>query len=128
MKNNSLSGFSLIEVLVSLLLLAILFLGLEGGEIYALRESRNAWIVSIAVRQLENMTERLSVSNDVDNQLVHWNEENAHVLPQGRGTVTGQSPIYVISIYWGESNNQNPCQENHLGMSGCLQEKITMRS
>ncbi len=124
MKNNSLSGFSLIEVLVSLLLLAILFLGLEEGEIYALRESRNAWIVSVAVRQLENITERLSVSSEV----TRWNEENAHVLPQGRGTVTGQFPIYVISIYWGESNNKNTCQENHLGMSGCLQEKITVRS
>ncbi len=123
------SGFSLIEVLVSLLLLSLMLLGFDAMEIYALKQSRVAFYYSAAEQQLNNMRERLlsmSAQHDVETQLAAWNEENKTVLPQGFGSVQGEFPHYITTIFWGKMPHR--CGEIKVGESGCLKEKVQLES
>jgi hypothetical protein len=123
MKNKSLQGMSLIEILVSLFLLSLIQLGAVEMQCLALREDYDAWIFMIATVQLNNITERLHTDFLLDNQIKQWNQENEKVLPQGIGKVTGDYPEYTVTLYWG--NPRLPyCKENQLATIGCLQEKI----
>jgi hypothetical protein len=127
MTPHFLAGFSLMEVLISLLLLSFILLGFDATEVVALRTIRAAYYFDIANHQLNNMVERLYLINndsDVLQQVAIWNAENKIVLPQGMGEVTGHFPVLTVTIYWGEMIH--PCQENQFGNSGCLTENITL--
>jgi Tfp pilus assembly protein PilV len=120
-------GFSLIEVLVSLLLLSFILLGFEAAEIYSLRAIRAAEYFNSATIQINNMSERLQIvaeQGSLLTQVAAWNSENNQVLPQGRGEVEGVYPMYRISIFWGDVSGH--CEQNQLGNSGCISRKISM--
>jgi len=117
----TLSGFSLLEVLISLVLLSFILLGFDATEIYSMRASRAAYYFDVANQQVSNMTERLiMVANDADlsSQIAIWNTENKIVLPQGKGQVIGHYPDFTIIVYWG--NNSSFCTHNQLGNIGCI--------
>jgi Tfp pilus assembly protein PilV len=115
------AGFSLIEVLVSFFLLSLMLLGLDAMQITALRQAKTACYFSVATQQLNVMAERLDVLKDSDptEQLTRWNQQNQTVLPQGRGTLSGNYPQFLLSIFWGDKNIQK-CNQNKIGQSGCL--------
>lgn len=115
-------GFSLIEILVSLILLSLLLLGTEAVQYIALRDTKTAYYVSVAHTQLNNMAERIKVStkNDLDEQFIYWNKQNKAVLPQGRGTITRDGSICVLSLFWGSTKNVDECYQNKIGPHGCL--------
>lgn len=118
-------GFSLIEVMVSLLLLSMSLLGLDAMQFYALQRAQHVYYYHQAMNQLMNMTERLAVlKNDeaIVDEVPHWNEENNQVLPNGRGEVQGSFPRYTLIIFWGKSAMN--CAENKIGATGCLRENI----
>lgn len=124
---TTISGFSFIEVLVSLLILSMMLLGLDASEYFAVRENRNAYFFSIATLQLQSMVERLKTlgtATGLDNQILIWNNQNQTVLPQGRGYISGQFPTYTITLFWGNENGSAICEENHGDFSGCLHEQI----
>jgi prepilin-type N-terminal cleavage/methylation domain-containing protein len=119
------AGFSLIEVLVSLLLLAFILLGFDATELFSVRAIRAAYYFEVATTQLNNMVERLQIAapvNAVEQAELIWNSENKVVLPQGRGQVAGEYPDYQLTIYWGQP--QQSCKQNQLGSSGCLSINI----
>lgn len=124
MKNKN-KGFSLVEILISMLLLSLILLGLDGMQIHALQQSRIACISSIAANQLHAMAERLRACSmdEIEDQILIWNQQNNLVLPGGRGKVEGQYPSYTLIIFWGEHKN-NECKKNQIGQSGCLIKKI----
>lgn len=96
-------GFSLIEVLISLLLLSLILLGFDAAEIYSLRKTCEAYHISVAVNQLSAMSERLrALGNNagLEQQIFLWNEENQQLLPNGRGIVSLSSEI---KITWGKN-------------------------
>jgi Tfp pilus assembly protein PilV len=120
----SLLGFSLIEVLISLLLLSFILLGFDATEMYSVRAIRAAYYFDVATNQLNNMYERLRMlgaDDDVSSQIIMWNKENQIVLPQGRGQVLGHFPDYTIIVYWG---NIPMCTHNQLGNSGCINQHL----
>jgi len=93
-------------------------------EIVAVQENRTAYFSNIAIHQLQNMMERLHALADLDGlseQIKEWNEQNAKVLPKGRGEVVGEFPEYTLTILWGE---QAVCETNKIGQSGCLKIKF----
>jgi Tfp pilus assembly protein PilV len=127
MSPQYLAGFSLLEVLISLLLLSFVLFGFDATEVYSLRTIRAAYYFDMANNQLNNMVERLYlINNDSDSlqQVAIWNMQNKTVLPEGLGQVTGHFPVYKITVYWGKKIS--PCQQNQLGTSGCLTETITI--
>lgn len=123
--NLSKLGTSLIEVMISLLLLSIFLFGLDATQITALSHTKAAYFFSVAVQQVKQMGERLIAckKNHCDQQITLWNQQNAEVLPQGRGKVSGSYPDYLITLFWGNKKRE-VCQQNKIGKEGCLQLKI----
>ncbi len=121
------NGFSLIEALISLFLIALLLFGLDAAQLYSLKEARNAYFASVALNQINNGIERLIALNThegLDEQIAVWNTENQNVLPAGFGTITGQYPNYIITVYWGSHDHH--CQKQQLGASGCLRKRMIL--
>jgi prepilin-type N-terminal cleavage/methylation domain-containing protein len=123
----ALSGFSLIEVLVSLLLISFILLGFNSTEVSSMSAIRDAYQFNLANHQLNNITERLRILKQypgIEQQVAEWNTENQMILPQGKGEVEGHFPEYTISIRWGEQ--ELPCQQNQLTQGGCLTRHISL--
>ncbi len=126
-KKNSPLGFSLIEVLISLLLLSIVLFGLDAEQFYSLKEVKNAYFFSIAANQMNNAVERLSVLREqagLESQILSWNAENQTALPQGWGTITGHFPEYVVTLSWGDATHA--CVKQQIGRTGCLRQTIQL--
>jgi hypothetical protein len=124
---HRLAGFSLIEVLISLLLLSFILLGFDATEIYSARMIRATYYFNVASHQLNNITERLHMLEndmDIDENVAAWNAENQIVLPQGIGEVAGYYPNYIITIYWGKKTSS--CEQNQQGNSGCIKSHIIL--
>lgn len=118
-------GFSLIEVLISLLILSFILLGFDVMQIHALRQNRESYYLSIAENQLISMIEQLRVlGEDNKKQITNWISENQRVLPEGRGNVKGQYPNYIVTLFWGEKTNLETCKELPLGKLHCLTETV----
>lgn len=116
-------GFSLVEILISLLILSLILLGFDCMQIYALRENRNAYYFSVAENQLISFTNRLRVRNSRDeltDQVTRWNEQNHTLLPYGKGYVTGVFPFYTTTLFWGDKTNKRICKDLPIGQLKCL--------
>jgi prepilin-type N-terminal cleavage/methylation domain-containing protein len=106
MRLNLVAGFSLIEVLVSLLLLSIILLNFDAIEIYALHSLQDTYYFNVAAGQLNNMAERLRALGKyqgVDQQIEIWNNQNQQLLPKSKGIIEGKYPVYHLTLYWGEN-------------------------
>src|SRR5205809_775092 len=98
-------GFSLIEVLISILLLSIALIGIDALELNSLRISRETYYLSVATNQMQSIADRLKVfsnNNVLQSEIDDWNRENKNILPQGRGQVSGIFPFYQIAVFWGD--------------------------
>jgi len=114
-------GASLIEVVISLLLLAMILLEFDATQIISLREARVEHYYSVATQQLDVMSERLLMTkgNNLNVLISSWNTQNQEVLPLGVGVVSGNYPDYKVSIFWGNRHRQD-CINNIIGLDGCL--------
>jgi prepilin-type N-terminal cleavage/methylation domain-containing protein len=120
-------GFSLIEVLISLLLLSCIFIGFDVFCTHSVKGMRHVFYFIQAVNQIASMEERLrALDNHVglNEQISAWNRENAIVLPKGIGEVTGIYPKYTLMIYWG--NPPSECNNIMIGDSGCITDNFTI--
>jgi len=122
-----LRGFTLIEVLISLILLSLLLLGFDAMEIDSLRSTRAAYYFYLATQQLIAMTDRLralGANQSLNEQVAIWNLQNQDLLPAGRGTVSGSYPSYILAVYWGKFLQE--CKQIKLGQSGCVQQRLQL--
>ncbi len=120
-------GFTLLEVLISLFLMSLILCELDAAQIYSIREGRNAYLFSTAINQINNASERLAAlktHEGWDQEYMIWNRENEALLPSGFGTVNGDFPNYIITIYWGKISHH--CEKTQIGPSGCLMKKIQL--
>jgi Tfp pilus assembly protein PilV len=116
---------SFIELLVSLVLLSIIMLCTDGAEVAAMRQTKAVFYAATAKRQINNLSSRLVVTNGEGEleQIKLWNEENAAVLPQGKGIVSGVYPDYDITLSWG---GEQQCDHTHIQPRGCLRTSIQL--
>lgn len=114
------NGSSLIELLISLLLLAILLLGVDALQINSMRAASENYYFAVAQQQMSIIHERLSMLNhdEINIFISTWNDQNQKVLPGGRGIVRAK-PDRGVSIYWGKGDEQN-CKTGSRS-EGCLQ-------
>jgi|SRR6185312_2312438 len=120
-------GFSLIEVLISLLLLSIVLFGLDAEQIYSIKTVQNAYFFSIGANQMNNAVERLIALRahaGLDEQIMDWNKENAALLPDGFGAIIGSFPEYIVTLSWG--NTSHHCVKQQIGKIGCLRQTIQL--
>lgn len=120
------SGFSFLEVMVSLLILSFILLGLDAMEVVANQANRNAYYLSVAVLQLDFIVARLRLNTDAEAQLLVWNQQNALLLPAGIGYISGVYPSYHISLFWGEKTQRSECNSILLGKVNCLCRDVSL--
>ncbi|NNM59072.1 MAG: type IV pilus modification protein PilV [Legionellales bacterium] len=122
-------GFSLLEVLVAVVVLAIGLLSLAALQISGIRYLSAANMDYQAMLQAVDMAERMranpdgvaggaysnvsgtgsnpncissycSASQMAQTDIYQWNTLNAQLLPSGAGTVTVNGNLYTITITW----------------------------
>ena len=144
-------GSSLLEVLISIVVLSIGLLGIASLQANALRYNHSAELRTTASYQAYNMLDRIRANrtgakaNAYDNlsglpalpscitctstqiatkDLSEWNTENNNLLPSGQGTVTRSNYVYTISIFW-DNNRSNVtglgCTGNEAVDLSCIQ-------
>jgi hypothetical protein len=113
---------NLIEVLMSVFILSCMLIGIDAMQISALREAKSAYYFDVAIQQMQVITERLNVIRNgrIEQTLIAWNQQNGQVLPNGRGIVRGNYPLFDISIFWGKPSHLDTCKNIKIGSSGCL--------
>lgn len=121
---NSVSGFSLIEVLVAVVVLSIGLLGLAGLQCRALRGNQSAFLRSRAVQRGEdildcmraNRAAALNGAYDIalaadpidppgtvaQRDLAEWIAEISSALPAGDGSVDINGNIATVVVNWTE--------------------------
>ena len=106
------SGFSLIEVMVTLLVLSVGLLGIAALQVVTLQASSTSMHRSIAVIQANDLVERLwanvcNVPDEMTRREIEdeWNTEHAGSIP-GRDVpdplFDANTGIYTIDIGWNE--------------------------
>lgn len=137
------SGFTLLEILICLVVLAIGLLGLAGLQATGLKNNHSAYHRSQAIQLSYDIADRMranaagiasytgaanpAVCNAspgctpvqmAGQDLVEWNALIASVLPNGTGTITFDAPDYVITITWDDDrdgdNTNNPSFETRM--------------
>lgn len=120
-------GFGLIEVLISVVVLAVGLLGIAGLQLTMIRDNHAAYMRSIAIAQTSNMIDRMRANyegvkaghyNNISgipanpncspcsgSQLAQldayqWNTKNAQLLPSGQGSVVSGGNRFTISVCW----------------------------
>jgi type IV pilus assembly protein PilV len=140
-------GFSLLEVLVAVVILAIGLLGLAALQISGLRYISASNMRYQAMVQAVDMSERMranmagvgngsysnvsgvgsnpgcistscSPSGIAATDIYQWNTTNSQVLPSGTGTVTQNGNLYVITVTWTEpSGFGSAAQQQNFSLS-----------
>ncbi|AHE67679.1 type IV pilus modification protein PilV [Legionella oakridgensis] len=141
-------GFTLIEVLISVVILAIGLLGIAAIQLNMIRYNHSAQMRSIAIAQANNMIDRMRANytgvktglyNNVSGipanpgcttcnssqiaqlDTYQWNSNNALLLPSGQGTVINNGNHYTITLYW----DNNRTGATGLNCSGNSQVDLT---
>ncbi len=127
MRRKNQQGISLIEVLISVVVLAIGLLGIAALQSNAAKYNHSAQLRSIAIAQANNMIDRMysnhkgldagvydnisgipanpgctlcSASQMAQNDARIWNTNNAQFLPSGQGTVTRNGDRWLVTMRW----------------------------
>ena len=120
-------GFSLLEVLVSILILSIGLTGVALLQAKSIRYNHLAYLRSISVSQAENMIERMKSNETALNSglydnvqgipvnpacttcteaemaqkdIYYWNTMNSILLPSGQGSVLRNGAQHRVTVYW----------------------------
>jgi type IV pilus assembly protein PilV len=126
---RSIGGFTLVEVLVTLVILSVGLLGiaalhtasLRNSLDSALRSQASALAADIADRMRGNRNAALAGNYDiaigstrtvisgsplVDRDINAWKTQLAQVLPGGDGSIVRTGDVFTITVQWGERARQ----------------------
>ena len=134
-------GASLVEVMISLLILSMGLLGMAALQGLGTQYGAEAYFRSQAVVQAYDMIDRMranptavvkgryeqepiptgyatdcvdnacTVGELADYDLVNWNRLNGELLPNGSGTVTRQGDVYTVQVTWQEDASDDGTTE-----------------
>lgn len=121
MKNQF--GFTLLEILMSIFLLTAMLFGVNKAFIYMNRESKATYYLHVAREQLNNLASYY-VSNHEISGIYEDDVRDylAETLPNGRLELSRGTVDVDIAVLWG---NRIDCEENHIGVNGCIREEVS---
>lgn len=102
-------GFTLIEVLITLVVLSIALLGVGILQVKALQYSYASYQRSVATLQADDLVERLwagmcALPASRNTISAEWVTSNTSSLPNWSGSLaydaTGNIPIYTVTVSW----------------------------
>jgi len=96
------TGFSLIELLISILIFAIGFLGIASLQTQAMRMAHDAQILGQATILANSLADTLRVHEDA-NDISSWQSQVENSLPNGVGSLSQSGSIHIIQLEWIES-------------------------
>ncbi|MBS3963379.1 MAG: type IV pilus modification protein PilV [Methylomonas sp.] len=130
-------GFTLIEVLVAVIVLALGLLGLAGMQAFGLRNNQSAYNRSQATQLAYDIADRMRANTSAlatyttlvptaasaqaaclnttgcspqtlaENDLFEWHTNLTTMLSGGAGTVTVAGGVYTITIRWDDDRDGN---------------------
>ena len=124
---NKQFGFSLIEVMVSLVIFSIGLLGLAGLQQVGIAQNATAMQRTVAMSQAYDILDRMRNNRTTDYSsaasasapncitaacnttqiasydIYEWDLALASALPNGRGFITGTPAAYIVSVGWDEN-------------------------
>ncbi|MBU0455810.1 MAG: prepilin-type N-terminal cleavage/methylation domain-containing protein [Pseudomonadota bacterium] len=96
-----LGGFTLLEVLIAMTLLAILFLGIADALWIAQAANDRAWKQTIASEELNEVGCLFALQPNNLSQLVsQWEQDVAILLPDGKGSLMSREGQRVAVVSW----------------------------
>lgn len=134
---NKNAGFTLIEVLIAMLVLAVGLLGLAGLQATGLKNNQSAYNRSQATQLAYDLADRMRANvagkasytailpssataktncltttgctpaDLAQNDLFEWNSAVSNNLPSGIGTIAVAANIFTISITWDDDKDGN---------------------
>ncbi len=131
---NKNTGFTLIEVLIAMLVLAVGLLGLAGLQATSLKNNQSAYSRSQATQLAYDIIDRMRAnvagistystnvatvnanclnttgcipSDMAKNDLSEWTNAVSSTLPSGTGTIATAAGIYTITITWDDDHDDN---------------------
>jgi hypothetical protein len=112
------TGSSLLEILICFTLISIMLLSLDVVQIKTMQAAQTSYYFSTATQQISNMIEQLKIAKQADAMMINtWNQQNAELLPNGRGEIIGEYPQFILKLMWGK---QSTCTQTKINRSGCL--------
>jgi type IV pilus assembly protein PilV len=115
---NRQSGFTLLEVLVTLIILAIGLLGLLNLQIVSLKNNHSALHRTVAIMHAYDILDRIRLNRtanytvgfdtvisgtDLANQdLTEWKSNLSVDLPEGNGAITINGDMVDIQVRWND--------------------------
>lgn len=134
---NASKGFSLIEVLVTIIVLAVGLLGLASLQVLGLKNNQSAYSRSQATQLAYDLSDRMrtnpnglstyttvepdeaapetdcttttgcSSAEMAENDLFEWYTQLSTTLPDGSATIAVSSDVYTITITWDDDRDGN---------------------
>jgi type IV pilus assembly protein PilV len=128
-------GFTLVEVLIAVVILAIGLLGLAGLQTSAMKFNHSAYLRTQATNLAYDMADRMRANRPValdgdyeitlattpsgspttlaGQDLLEWKNTLAATLPSGNGAVdqVGTTTRFIITVQWDDSRGQDPVQQ-----------------
>lgn len=131
------SGFTLLEVLIAIVVLAIGLLGLAGLQASSLRVNHDAHLRSQATALAYDMADRMRANSGqallagspyvipfnavvcnlnyapaanlsvAANDIAEWRNQLACLLPRGDGRVTRAGTVFTVDVRWNEREDGN---------------------
>jgi len=115
----NINGFTLLEVMISLLLLSIVLLGVDAAQVVVMRESRGIFYFNLASVMALNMSEYLVAHHgDVSGYERKWRLNIEEILPMSAGRVSGSQSTYTVKVAWGGAVLE--CLKSKQGAKGCV--------
>ena len=129
------TGFTLIEVMIALLVLAFGLMGLAGLQATGIKNNNSAYVRSIAAQYAAEISDRMRANTAIDystitaaphsackatagctttemaeNDMQEWQDGLAASLPLGAGTVTpiavsNPDKAFVVNIFWDDERS-----------------------
>jgi len=119
MRLNKTSGFSMLEVLISIFVLAVGLLGLLNLQMTSLKNNHSAQYRTSATVLAYDIFDRMRLNRDADYtltmastpagtglknaDLIAWVADIAATLPSGDGSVTISGDIVTVVVQWNDA-------------------------